>query len=88
MEKKKDLTNNDFTNNLIFEDTNDAISDHMGRLSQELLVEGDPIEVAKEEKLKELNKPKGYLKNTMKYEKLKAEHQSKKSNFDTNESPS
>ena len=40
----------------------------MGQLSQELLDAGDPIEQAIEEKKHKASLPKGYLKNTQKFE--------------------
>lgn len=62
---------------------NDVFSDHMGRLSQDLLTKGDPIENAKAEKIRKANEPKGYLQNTQKFEKLKDEFQQKKSQNST-----
>ena len=55
----------------------------MGRLSQDLLTKGDPIENAKAEKIRKANEPKGYLQNTQKFEKLKDEFQQKKSQNST-----
>ena len=46
------------------------LSDGMGKLSQELLEIGDPIEQAIEEKKREAAAPKGYLRNTQKWEEI------------------
>ena len=46
------------------------VTDGMGQLSQELLEAGDPIEQAKEDKKREAAAPKGYLRNTHKFEEI------------------
>ena len=71
--EEQDINLKDFSKKIVTEDENDVFSDHMGRLSQDLLVQGDPIENAKAEKIRKMNEPKGYLQNTQKYEKLKDE---------------